>query len=70
VPWSTLRAESAKNKFAFAKNPFPERTRGGLRHLVPLYVLNIAASITDEVVMPHAFHIEPRGAAFHSHFAH
>jgi hypothetical protein len=37
---------------------------------VPLYVLNLAAAVADEVVMPHAFRIESRGTALDGHFTH
>jgi hypothetical protein len=70
VTRSALRAEPAKNQFAFAKNAFAEGTRGGPGHVVPLDVLNVAAAVADEVVMPHAFGIEARGAALDGDFTH
>jgi hypothetical protein len=70
VSRSALRADSPENELAFAKNPLTERTRGRLRHVVPLDVLNIAAAVANEVVMPHAFRIESRGAALDGHFTH
>jgi len=60
---SALRTESPENEFAFAKNPLTEGAGGRPGHAVPLHVLNIAAAVADEVVMPHAFRIESRGAA-------
>jgi hypothetical protein len=38
--------------------------------VAPLNVLNIAAAVADEVVMPHAFGVEARGAALDGHFPH
>src|SRR5579872_6327154 len=70
VTRSALRAEPAENELAFPKNPLTERARGRSRHVVPLNILNIAAAVADEVVMPHAFRIESRGAALDGHFAH
>jgi hypothetical protein len=70
VPRSALCAQPPENEFAFAKNPLAERTRGRPGHVVPLDVLNIAAAIADEVVMPYAFRIESRGAALDGHFTH
>src|SRR5437764_1197731 len=67
---SALRAESAENKLAFTNNSFTERTRGRPGHVVPLHVLNIAAAVTDEVVMAHAFQVESPGAALDGHFPH
>jgi hypothetical protein len=63
-----LPAEPPDNEFAFAKNPLTKRTRGRLGHVVPLYILNIAAAVADKVVMPNAFRIESRRTAFDSHF--
>src|SRR5208337_1073785 len=70
VSRGALRAESSENEFAFAKNPLAERARGRPGHVVPLDVLNIAAAVADEVVMPHAFRLESRGAALDGHFTH
>src|SRR5258708_33760145 len=55
VPRSALRAEPSENGFAFAKNPLTEGARGSPGHFGPLPVLNISASVADEVVMPPAF---------------
>src|SRR4029077_13793382 len=68
APRSTLGAEPPKNKLAFAKNPLAEGARGRAGHAVPLNVLDVAAAIADEVVMPHALGIESRGSAFDGHF--
>ena len=65
-----LRAKPAENKLAFTNNSLAERTRGGLGHVVPLHVLNIAASVAYEVVVAHAFQIESSGAALDGHFPH
>src|SRR5712691_6571203 len=70
VPRSALRAKPAENEFAFAKNPLTEGARGRPGNAVPLHVLNIAAAVADEVVMPHAFSIESRSAALDGHFTH
>jgi hypothetical protein len=70
MPWSALGAEPAENQFAFAKHAFPKGTRSRFGHLVPSDILNVSAAIADEVVMPHAFRVEPGGAALDGHFAH
>jgi hypothetical protein len=67
---SALRAKPPENEFAFAKNPPTEGARGGPGHVVPFYVLNIAAAVADEVVMPHASGIESCGPALDGHFPH
>lgn len=69
-PASALRAESSKNKLAFTNNSLPERSRARLGHVVPVDILNIAASVTHEMVMAHAFQIESAGAALDRHFPH
>lgn len=65
---STFRAETTENYFAFAKNAFTEGTRSRLGHVVPLDVLDIAAAVTDEVVMARAFRIKSRGTPLDSYF--
>src|SRR5579871_4881928 len=70
LPGGTLGAESPDNEFAFAKNSLTEGARGRFGHLVPLQVLNIAATVADEMVMARAFRIESRGAPFHGYFTH
>src|SRR5208283_5992613 len=70
APRSALRAEPPENEFAFAKNPLTEGARRRYGYVVPLHVLNIAAAVADEVVMPHACRIESRRAALHGHFTH
>ena len=65
-----LHAESPENEFAFAKHPLAERARGRPGHVVPLDVLDLAAAVADEVVMPHAIQIESRGAALDCNFTH
>src|SRR5208283_3049664 len=70
APRSTLRAEPAEDKFAFAKNALTESARSRLGHVVPLHVLYIATAVADEVVMPDTFRIKARGAAFDGHFTH
>src|SRR5258708_14575380 len=69
APRSALRAKPPENDFAFAKNPFAEGAGGRPRHAVPIHVFNIAAAVADEVVMPRAFRIESRGAAFDGNFS-
>jgi hypothetical protein len=68
APQSALGAEPPENEFAFAKNTLTEGARSGPGHVVPLDVLNVAAAVADEVVMPHAFRIESRGATLDGHF--
>ena len=70
APRSALRAESPENEFTFANNPLTEGTRGRPGHVVPLHILNIAAAVADEMVMPHPFRIESRRAALDGHFTH
>ena len=70
VPWSALGAESTENQFTFAKHAFPKRTGSRSGHLAPLDVLDIAAAVADEVMMPQAFRIEARGTAFDGDFPH
>ncbi len=67
---SALRAESSKNKLAFTNNSLPERSRGRLGHVVPVDVLNAAATVADEVVVAYAFQIESTGAPLDGHFPH
>lgn len=59
-----------KNELAFANHPLTERTRGRSGHVVPLHVLNFAAPVADEVMVPQALQIEPPGSALDSHFTH
>src|SRR4029077_948038 len=70
APRSALHAEPPENEFAFAKNPLTKGARGRPGYVVPLHVLNIAAAVANEVVMPHAFRIESRGAALDGHSTH
>ena len=70
APRSALGAQPAENEFAFAKNPLTKGARGRLGYVAPFNVLDIAAAVADEVVMPYAFRIESRGAALHGHFTH
>ena len=63
-------AKSAENEFAIANDPFTQGALGRLGHVVPFYVLNISASVADEVMMQQAFGIESRGAALDRHFTH
>ena len=70
APWSALRAEPPENQLAFAQNPFPKRAGAGPRHVEPVRILHIAATVADEVVMPHACRIEARGTALDGHLSH
>src|SRR5215469_8988366 len=70
APLSALRTQPAEYELAFANDPFSEGTRARLRHVIPLHIFDVAAPVTDEVMMPHVFCIESRGAALNRHFAH
>ncbi len=39
-------------------------------HLIPLDILNAAAPVANEMMMPQALGVESRGAAFDGHFTH
>lgn len=67
---SALGAESPKNKLAFTNYSLAQRTRGRLGHVVPVDILNIAAAVTDEMMMAHAFQVESARAAFDGNFPH
>ena len=67
---SAVRAEPPENEFPFANNPHAEGARGRLGNVEPLNVLDIAALVADEVVMPHPFRIESRATSFDGHFTH
>ena len=67
---SAICAEPAKNQFAFANNALAQGACSRPGHVVPIDVLYVATVVADEMVVPHAFRIESRGAAFDSHFAH
>jgi hypothetical protein len=68
VASSTFSTEPAKNEFAFADNPLTKKPRRRSGQLIPLHVLNIPTAVADEMVMPHAFGIEPCGAALDGNF--
>lgn len=70
APFSAFGAKSTENEFAFAKHAFAEKTRGRIRHVVPLHVFDIAAAIADEVMVAHAFRVVTCGAAFDGDFTH
>src|SRR5690242_9544869 len=70
APRSALRAEPPENEFAFAKNALTKGARGRPGHVVPRHILDIAAPVADEVMMPHVFRIEPGGTALDGHFTH
>src|SRR5947209_3719825 len=70
APGRAFGAQPPENEFAFAKHPLAERGCGRPGHVIPVYVLDVAAAVADEVVMPRAFRIEARRAALHGHFTH
>src|SRR5579884_1745354 len=70
APRSALRAEPTENHFAFANHTFAQRTRCGLGHVVECHVLNLAAPVADEMVMPHALRIVSSRASLDGHFTH
>src|ERR1051326_4155526 len=63
APGRALGAQSPENEFAFAKHPLAERGCGRPGHVIPVHVLDLAAAIADEMVMPHTFRIKSRRAA-------
>jgi hypothetical protein len=67
---SALRTEPSENEFAFANNSLTEGARGRVGHVKPFHVLNIAAAVANEMVMPHASGIESCGATLDGHFPH
>ena len=67
---SALRAESSKNQLAFTDNSLTQRPRARLGHVVPVDILNIAAAVTNEMVVAHAFKIKSAGAALDRHLPH
>ncbi len=66
--WRTLRTKPPQNELAFANNPLAERPRGRPGNVIPLHVLDVAAAVANEMVMPHALQIESPGAALDGHF--
>jgi hypothetical protein len=65
-----LRTKPSEYDLALAKNPLAKRSRSRRRHVAPFHVLNLATPVANKVVMPLAFRIESRGAAFGGHFTH
>jgi hypothetical protein len=65
---SALPTESSKNKLAFTNHSFTERAGPRLGHIVPVNIFYAAATVTNKMVMAHAFQIESAGAAFDGHF--
>src|SRR3954470_11610111 len=57
APRRTPRAEPPEDEFALTKHPLAERGCGRPGHVIPLHVLDIAAALADEMVMPNAFRI-------------
>jgi hypothetical protein len=70
APRSAFRAKPPKDEFAFAKNPFAEGAGTRPGHVVPRHILDIAATVTDEVMVPHALCVESRSAPLDRHFTH
>src|SRR5437868_13126318 len=70
APGRALGAQPPENEFAFAKHPLAERGRGRPEHVIPVHILDIAATVADEVVMANAFGVESRRAPVHCHFTH
>src|SRR5437868_2342309 len=70
APGRAFGAQPPQNEFAFAKHPLAERGYGRPGHVIPVHVLDIAAAVADEMVMPHAFRIKSRRATLHGHFTH
>ena len=64
------RTQAAEDEFTFAKNAFAERAGCGPRDAEPFHVLDLAATVADEVMMAHSARIEAGGAAFDGDFAH
>ena len=69
LPPRALCTQTTENEFALANDPLAERARSWRRHVKPVHVFDIAAAVTDEVVMPHTFRIESRGPTLDGHFA-
>ena len=67
---TALDAEPPHDKLALAKNPLTEGPRSRSGNVVPLQVLDLSATVADEMVMPQPFRIEARGAAFDGYFTH
>ena len=70
MPRGAPGAQPAENQFTFAKNAFPKRAGSRPGHFVPIDVLNVATTVADEMVMPHAFGVEARGTALDCDLAH
>jgi hypothetical protein len=68
LPPSAFCTKSPENELAFANHPLTKRARRRPGDIEPLHILNIAAAITDEVVMPHASGIKSRSAALDRYF--
>jgi hypothetical protein len=65
-----FRTKPAENKLAITNDSFTKRTRGRPGHVIPLHVLNIAAAVADEVMVPHACGVESASTAFDGHLSH
>ena len=70
MPPGALGAQPAENQLTLAKDALAERACGWLGDVIPLHILDIAAAVADEVVMPHAFRVESSRAALGGHFTH
>jgi hypothetical protein len=67
---STPGTQPSENEFAFPHHPLTQNARGRPGYVEPFHILDIAAAVADEMVMPQASRIEPRRAALDSHFTH
>ena len=63
-----LGAEAPKNEFAFTQDALAKRSRGRLWQVEPRHVLDFAATVANEVVVPHTLHVEARGTPLDSDF--
>lgn len=59
----TTRAKSPEDELALANGPLPKGALGRRWHVVPIDVLNISATVADEVMMQQSLRIETSGAA-------
>jgi len=65
---SAIRTKAPKYELAVADDSFAERMRAGLGNVVPVEILNTAAAVADEVVVPHTGEVKTSGSALDGHF--
>jgi hypothetical protein len=70
LPRNALYAQPPKYQLTLSKHPFPKGINAGLRHIVPIHVVNAAAAVADEVMMARALCIETSGATLDRDFTH